>query len=89
MTVAPLPPERRLPAPSRLSPQDPRFDEVMAAHDRSVELGTYGYRDPVTGLLVFSAAYLWERGFCCDTGCRHCPYVGRPGAEDLVSRRRV
>ena len=26
------------------------------------------------GLLVFTAKYLLERGFCCGNGCRHCPY---------------
>jgi hypothetical protein len=26
------------------------------------------------GLMVFTAAYLRRRGFCCDSGCRHCPY---------------
>jgi hypothetical protein len=37
--------------------------------------GELGYDDPVTGLFVFTAAYLDERGYCCDQGCRHCPYV--------------
>jgi hypothetical protein len=26
------------------------------------------------GLLVFTAAFLLKRGYCCDNGCRHCPY---------------
>lgn len=26
------------------------------------------------GLLVFTAAFLRKRGYCCDSGCRHCPY---------------
>jgi hypothetical protein len=26
------------------------------------------------GLLVFTAKYLLDRGFCCGNGCRHCPY---------------
>ncbi len=26
------------------------------------------------GLKVFTAAYLRRRGYCCDNGCRHCPY---------------
>lgn len=90
MTIqSPLPAERRLPAPDRLSPDHPRYTEIISAHERSIELDTYGYRDPVSGLLVFSAKYLWDRAYCCETGCRHCPYVGRPGAEDLVSRRRL
>ena len=30
--------------------------------------------------LVFTAAYHLKRGFCCQSGCRHCPY-GRPIEE--------
>ena len=26
------------------------------------------------GLLVFTAAYHLKRGYCCNSGCRHCPY---------------
>jgi hypothetical protein len=25
-------------------------------------------------LFVFTAAYLRRRGYCCESGCRHCPY---------------
>jgi iron complex transport system substrate-binding protein len=26
------------------------------------------------GFLVFTASYLQRRGYCCGSGCRHCPY---------------
>jgi Family of unknown function (DUF5522) len=26
--------------------------------------------------LVFTAAYHLKRGYCCNSGCRHCPYNG-------------
>lgn len=26
------------------------------------------------GFMVFTAAYLLKRGYCCKSGCRHCPY---------------
>ena len=26
------------------------------------------------GLMVFTASYLQRRGYCCDNGCRNCPY---------------
>ncbi|MFM6975773.1 MAG: DUF5522 domain-containing protein [Sphingobacteriaceae bacterium] len=26
------------------------------------------------GLLVFTEKYLLKRGFCCQMGCRHCPW---------------
>lgn len=24
--------------------------------------------------IVFTAKYLKERGYCCESGCRHCPW---------------
>jgi len=32
--------------------------------------------------MVFTAAYLLRRGFCCGNGCRHCPYGHGPGAPE-------
>jgi len=26
------------------------------------------------GLMVLTARYLVRRGYCCEQGCRHCPY---------------
>jgi hypothetical protein len=26
------------------------------------------------GLMVLTAEFLRKRGYCCDSGCRHCPY---------------
>ena len=26
------------------------------------------------GLYVFTEEYLRKRGYCCESGCRHCPY---------------
>jgi Family of unknown function (DUF5522) len=26
------------------------------------------------GRWVFTEAYHLKRGYCCDSGCRHCPY---------------
>ena len=25
--------------------------------------------------IVFTAAYHLKRGYCCNSGCRHCPYA--------------
>jgi iron complex transport system substrate-binding protein len=27
-----------------------------------------------SGVMVFTASYLQRRGYCCGSGCRHCPY---------------
>ncbi|HEY5382451.1 MAG TPA: DUF5522 domain-containing protein [Acidobacteriaceae bacterium] len=31
--------------------------------------------------LVFTAAYHRKRGYCCNSGCRHCPF-DRPSIDD-------
>jgi hypothetical protein len=28
--------------------------------------------------MVFTSAYHLRRGYCCDNGCRHCPYSATP-----------
>ena len=63
------------PHPKRLAPTHPAFDAVMQRHHEAVVAGTPTYRDPVSGLAVFTAALLASRGTCCESGCRHCPYV--------------
>ena len=68
------------PHPARLSVSNPVFDEVMRAHAAAVRVGEPTYRDPVSGLMVFTAAFLAGRGWCCESGCRHCPYVGAPAS---------
>ena len=40
------------------------------------------------GLVVFTAAYHLKRGYCCGSGCRHCPYPREepaPPHSDLPS----
>lgn len=66
----------RTPHPSRLAPRHPRRDEILARHAAAVARGVPTYLDPVTGRSVFTSAFLAARGSCCDSGCRHCPYVG-------------
>jgi hypothetical protein len=33
------------------------------------------------GLFVFTAKYLRERGYCCESGCRHCPWGYKPSSK--------
>ena len=35
-----------------------------------------------SGVMVFTAAYHLRRGYCCDSGCRHCPYEQKPGTPN-------
>jgi hypothetical protein len=64
------------PAPQRLSPQHPMRTEILAGHTAAVQAGRPTYRDPVSGLSVLTAAFLASRGYCCASGCRHCPFIG-------------
>lgn len=63
------------PHPSRLDPSHAEREAILAAHAGAMEAGDPAYLDPVSGLYVFTARFLADRGSCCDTGCRHCPYV--------------
>ena len=67
---------QRAPHVSRLSPDRLDYDAIMQAHDEAVERCVNGYHDPKTGAFVFTVAALMNRGTCCASGCRHCPYVG-------------
>ena len=44
------------------------------------------------GLLVLTAKYLIERGYCCGSGCTHCPYsyeaVPEPIRSYLLEKRK-
>jgi hypothetical protein len=35
------------------------------------------------GNYVFTAAYLLKRGYCCEYGCRHCPYGVRADCQTV------
>ena len=63
------------PHPLRLPLDHPSRAAILAAHAAALRDGQPGYLDPDTGLFVLSAAFLADRGTCCDRGCRHCPYV--------------
>jgi len=41
------------------------------------------------GLVVFTAAFHLKRGYCCGSGCRHCPYehANVPGEKAAPAQR--
>ena len=50
---------------------DPR---VIKAHEEAITRGNAGYIDPNTGWFVMTTVSLKDRGYCCEQGCRHCPW---------------
>jgi uncharacterized protein DUF5522 len=73
----PLPEELLVPHRRRLSPNTPGYEEILALHLEAIGRGDECYRDPLSGLTTMTAVFLWERGYCCYSGCRHCPWVAR------------
>jgi len=51
-----------------MSSPDPKSEDRIAPIP---EPGEYYYEGPY---IVFTAAYHLRRGWCCQSGCRHCPY---------------
>jgi hypothetical protein len=64
-----------VPHPDRLDPNRTDYRMILDAHASAVRAAEPGYTDPGTGLYVLTAATLAGRGSCCQSGCRHCPYV--------------
>lgn len=64
----------RVPRPERLPPSVRHRDAILRAHDEAVIRRSSTYRDPISGLSVFTGQFLADRGYCCESGCRHCPY---------------
>ena len=51
---------------------------IDEAHLAAIADGRATYRDPRTGFQVFTEVFLIERGYCCLSECRHCPYGHAP-----------
>jgi hypothetical protein len=73
----PLPERAVVPHPKRCDPDGPYYAVILDRHRDAMARGRHAYADPATGYFVFTAQYLWDRGLCCDTGCRHCPFIER------------
>lgn len=38
------------------------------------------------GYIVFTEAYHLKRGYCCQSGCRHCPFKKEGGGRKIEGR---
>jgi hypothetical protein len=38
-------------------------------------------------VIVFTARYLLRRGYCCESGCRHCPYTNATSSDPSSIRQ--
>ena len=46
-------------------------EKQSGKNEKFVEGVDYYYEN---GLMVLTARFLLKRGYCCGSGCRHCPY---------------
>ncbi|MBO6212783.1 MULTISPECIES: DUF5522 domain-containing protein [Algoriella] len=51
---------------------------------KKFEEGDY-YLSP-EGFRIFTAQYLKRRGYCCKSGCKHCPY-GYDKKTDKIKKK--
>jgi hypothetical protein len=54
-------------------PEPPQADDHSREEDAAAALTPedFYHEGP---WIVFTAAYLLKRGYCCNSNCRHCPY---------------
>ena len=62
-----------------MTPRDATPGDWRRLHDEASRNGETFYLDPGTGLAVFTEFGLRQRGRCCGSGCRHCPYEPESG----------
>ena len=68
-----LPHRKRL--PERIGAFTFMNPEFLSRHGTALDAGLPVYADPHSGLSVFTSEFLARRGYCCDSGCRHCPFT--------------
>lgn len=71
--------------PQCLSEAIQKLDSAQASVHPAVKEGVNSQDSLVEGedyysegeAIVFTARYHLRRGYCCESGCRHCPYPGQ------------
>jgi hypothetical protein len=46
--------------------------DASSRHESQLQEGRDYYVE--NGLFVFTGEFLLRRGYCCESGCRHCPF---------------
>ncbi|XP_054837032.1 uncharacterized protein C1orf53 homolog [Eublepharis macularius] len=61
--------------------------KIVELHEEACAAGQKNYVDPVTGYLVFTKVAHLQRGNCCGSSCRHCPY-GQMNVKDPSKKKQ-
>lgn len=66
------------------------LEEINVLHEKACANGEYYYRDPESGYIVFTAIKHRKRGYCCKSGCRHCPYgYKKPAQQNTIVNHEI
>lgn len=60
--------------------REPMIPKLAQTQNADLKEGEDYYREGP--YVVFTERYHLKRGFCCNSGCRHCPYR-QPAPPDL------
>ncbi|XP_042557197.1 uncharacterized protein C1orf53 homolog [Dipodomys spectabilis] len=60
---------------------------IVELHEAACAAGQLSYADPATGLAVFTRLAHLQRGSCCGSACRHCPY-GQVNVKDPSKKKQ-
>ena len=60
-------------------------DDLGFSGNRKLDPEDFYYSEQ--GYLVFTEKYLLKRGYCCQNGCRHCPY-GFNKAKGRIDKKK-
>lgn len=50
------------------------MSNMNGAFNRHDQLDPDDFYKTEEGYIVFTEKYLLKRGYCCQNGCKHCPY---------------
>jgi len=60
--------------------------DIEEIHRKACDRREQLYKDPETGLMVFTEFAHLQRGKCCGSACRHCPYGHQNVAAEKVTK---
>ncbi|XP_034866283.1 uncharacterized protein C1orf53 homolog [Mirounga angustirostris] len=61
--------------------------QIVDLHAAACAAGQLHYMDPATGYTVLTQLAHLQRGNCCGSACRHCPY-GQVNVKDPSQRKK-
>ncbi len=65
------------------------MSDDMSGFSKRSKLSDEDYYTSPNGFIVFTEAYHLKRGYCCKSGCKHCPFGFNPKTGKVNSLPKV